>query len=360
MPQVITASQLEELLRAGKAAPSGAILTPGARDLLNGPAPFAAKKPAAPTRPETPILFDRSYDWTPGADPQTPEELQRFFTSPEIEALKVHMCDIGRRLWEKDYTDGNGGNLTWRVGDNMVLCTPTLVSKGFMKPEHLCLVDLEGNQLAGKYKRTSEVNTHLGIMKRQPKAKACCHAHPPHATAFAVAKVRPPTCLIPEAEVFLGQIEIAPYETPGTPENARTVGETAVENQAVLMANHGVITWGKDLEDAYWKMENTDAYCRTIWVASQLGQELTPISPKQAKELIALRKSLGMDDPRENWEECQLCDNAGFRPGFVGGQPAPAGPCAWEAAASSASDVNSEAEALVQAITDQIMAQMAV
>ncbi len=102
------------------------------------------------------------------------------------------MCDIGRRIWEKDYVDGNGGNITIRVGDNLVLCTPTLISKGFMRPEELCLIDLDGRQLAGTRKRTSEALTHLGIMKRQPAAKACVHAHPPHATAFAIANVRHP------------------------------------------------------------------------------------------------------------------------------------------------------------------------
>jgi L-fuculose-phosphate aldolase len=271
--------------------------------------------------------------------------------SPEITVLRERMADIGERIWNKDYVDGNGGNLTIRVGDNLVLCTPTLISKGFMTADDMCLVDLNGTQLAGTRKRTSEVMTHIGIMKRQPKAKACCHAHPPHATAFAVASVIPPTCMIPEAEVFLGQIGLAPYQTPGSPENADTVGEIGVTHQSVLMENHGVITWGKDIEDAYWKMENTDAYCKTVWMASQLnGGKMKTITGSQAKELIEIRKSLGMDDPRENLKECELCDNSEWRPGVVCGipesSPSPSG---------SQPEYDDSAEALVQQITNEIM-----
>jgi L-fuculose-phosphate aldolase len=214
----------------------------------------------------------------------------------------------------------------------------------------MCLVDMEGSQLAGKYKRTSECMTHLAIMKRQPKAKACCHAHPPHGTAFAVAGVQPPTCMIPEAEVFLGQIGLAEYQTPGSPANAEVVGKAAVDHMAVLMVNHGVITWGKDIEDAYWKMENVESYCKTVWVASQLnGGKLLTITGGQAKELIALRKTLGMDDKRAAWKECELCDNAEFQPGTV---------CQIPGSATAPARLDPDAEKLVQALTDQILAGM--
>ena len=261
------------------------------------------------------------------------------------------MCDIGRRMWSKDYTDGNGGNLTIRVGDNLVLCTPTLISKGFMQPSDIALIDMDGKQLAGTRKRTSEAMTHLGIMKRQPMCKACCHAHPPHATAFAVARVQPPTCLIPEADIFLGKIALAPYQTPGSQENADTVGEIGKDNQCVLMLNHGVITWGKDIEDSYWKMENADSYCRTIWVASQLGGELGDgVGGNKAKEFVKIRKMLGMPDNRDGLKECELCDNSDFRPGVACVVPPPASPD------SPAADP--QVEALVAQLTEQIMKQL--
>lgn len=357
MRPVLTAQDIEQLLRTGAPVPADAILTPGARDALKARASLlpgkaapasAAKASAAPAEP---IVPDYEFKWTPGKDPKTPSEIQAFFHSPAIAVLKERMCDIGRRMWAKDYTDGNGGNLTVRVGDNLVLCTPTLISKGFMTPDDIALIDMDGKQLAGARKRTSEAMTHLGIMKRQPLCKACCHAHPPHATAFAVAKVQPPTCLIPEADIFLGKIAIAPYQTPGTPENADTVGEVGKDNQCVLMANHGVITWGKDIEDAYWKMENADAYCKTVWIASQLGVDLGEgVGGSKAKEFVKIRKMLGMPDNRDGLKECELCDNSEFRPGVVCIPQKPvdeSGPAA-----------DPQVEALVATLTEQIMKQM--
>src|SRR5439155_14312638 len=151
-------------------------------------------------------------------------ELEAAFKSPAWHDLKLQICEVGRRLWQRAYVDGNGGNIAVRVGEDIALCTPTLVSKGFMKPEEMCLVDFEGNQLAGTKKRTSEILMHLQIMKRQPKAVATCHCHPPYATGFAVAGLAPPTCMIPEYEVF-ASVAVAPYRTPGTPEMGQLVAD---------------------------------------------------------------------------------------------------------------------------------------
>lgn len=362
MPKILTAREVEALLRAGQSVPADARLTPSARDLVedqrrsgrtfsaSAPKAAASSQSAAPAAPSTP---DLEFRWTPGNDPKSPADIQRFFHSPEIEVIKERMCDIGRRLWAREYTDGNGGNITVRVGDNLALCTPTLICKGFMKPEEMCLVDLDGNQLAGTRKRTSEAMTHFGIMKRQPAAKSCVHAHPPHATAFAIANAEIPTCLIPEAEVFLGKIALAKYQTPGTPENADEVGELGVEHQAILMQNHGVIVWGKDVEDAYWKMENIDSYCKTVAIAGGLGSGLHRFGADKLKDLIGLRKGLGMPDPRADLAECELCnDNSEFRPGAV----CPATPPAAAPAPANAADP--EVEKLVQTLTDEILRQL--
>jgi len=311
MRKVITASDVEQLLRSGASLdsiPADAILTPSARDLL--------RSRRLPARPAS-AVSKADCGCAHAVDLKDPASVGKFFNSPALEAIKAKMCDIGRRMWEKDYVDGNGGNITVRVSDDLVLCTPTLISKGFMQPADMCLIDLEGRQVAGTKKRTSEALTHLGIMKRQPKARACVHAHPPHATAFAVASVVPPPCLIPEAEVFIGKIGLAEYQTPGTPENASAVGHVGVDHQVVLMQNHGVITWGNDAEDAYWKMENIDAYCKTVWIASQLGSGLHSFGPAKLKELIAIRQKLGMDDARLGTKDCELCAPGDFRAAAV-------------------------------------------
>jgi L-fuculose-phosphate aldolase len=355
MKKLYTAREVESLIRGGgspDSIPTDAILTPSAKDAIKEyhrksqlPTQSPAGGGSAGTEPTVP---NHEYHWTPGQDADTPAKINALFNSPEIVRVKQHMVDIGKRIWAQTFVDGNGGNITVRVGDNLALCTPTLISKGFMKMEDICLVDLDGNQLAGRLKRTSEAMTHFGIMKRQPKAKACVHAHPPHATAYAVAGVIPPTCMIPEAEVFLGQIGYAEYRTPGSKENADIVGEAGVNHQSVLMENHGVICWGKDVEDAYWKMENTDSYCKTVWIASQLGKPLKTISGAQAKELIGIREMLGMDDYRKNFKECELCDNSDFTPGVACALPS----------ASAKPAATPETEAAIQQITDMIMKQL--
>jgi L-fuculose-phosphate aldolase len=117
------------------------------------------------------------------------------------------------------------------------------------------------------------------------------------------------------------------------------------------MINHGVITWGKDIEDAFWKMENTDSYCQTVWITSLLGQPKT-ITQGQARELIELRGKLGMDDKRSSWKECELCDNSEFRPGAVCRVTADGA----ESAPAAANQLDPEAEKLVQTLTDRILA----
>jgi len=319
MKTVVTTADIQRMLRAGEdfdSIPADAIITPSARDLMRSrriPARTATATKAPSAAGSAKPMDAHSCDCAATIDVKDAAAVQRFFDSPAVAVLKAKMCDIGRRLWEREYVDGNGGNITVRVAANLVLCTPTLISKGFMTPADMCLIDLDGKQVAGEKKRTSEALTHLGIMKRQPKARACVHAHPVHATAFAVASVIPPPCLIPEAEVFVGKVGLAEYQTPGTIENGNAVGVIGVDHQVVLMQNHGVITWGTDVEDACWKMENIDAYCRTVWIASQLGSGLHSFGTEKMKELIAIRKKLGMDDVRAGTNECKLCDPGDFQ-----------------------------------------------
>ncbi|MBI4660791.1 MAG: class II aldolase/adducin family protein [Verrucomicrobia bacterium] len=349
MKPVISAKDIEDLLRGGgdlKSLPSDAIITPSARDLLRELESRGASKAVSsgadgsdsPVPPATPLSSK-----SPKA------ELEALFNSPYCQDLKLQICDVGRRLWQRAYVDGNGGNIAVRVGEDIALCTPTLVSKGFMKPEDMCLVDFEGHQLAGSMKRTSEILMHLQIMKRQPRAVATVHCHPPYATGFAVAGMAPPTCMIPEYEVF-ASVAVAPYRTPGTPEMGKLVADLVDQHNTILMANHGVVAWSHNgVEDAYFKMEILEAYCRTVLVAAQLGKQPNTFTPAQLQDLLKIKESLGIPDPRHGLKECELCDNNEWRPGVT---------CQAPVKQEAAAGFDAEAEAAVQAITDQIMAQL--
>jgi len=347
MKQVISVRDLEDMLRSGqdfRSLPEDALLTPSARDFLrdqesNGaPKSFSGTEKPKPSGPAKAATTRSSKS-----------EIEAFFNSPQLHELKLQLCDVGRRLWQRAYVDGNGGNLAIKVSEDLVLCTPTLISKGFMKPEDMCLVDLEGNQFAGTRKRTSEILMHLQMMKRQPRMVASAHCHPPYATAFAVAGVQPPTCMIPEFEVF-ASVAIAPYRTPGTPEMGKLVADLVDKHNTILMANHGVVSWSHNsIEDAYFKMEILEAYCRTVLVASQLGKPAKTMTPTQLQDLLKIKEGLGIPDPRYGLKECELCDNEGWRPGVTCGVPTNPG------IGTQAAPADPEAEALIKAITDQIM-----
>src|SRR5438132_1044739 len=217
--------------------------------------------------------------------------------------LKEQICEIGRRVYNRGFAAANDGNITIRLNDKEVLCTPTMVSKGYMKSEDICKVDYDGKQLAGTRKRSSEVLLHLAIYKTRPDVHGVVHCHPPHATAFAVAQEPIPKCILPEVEVFLGEVPMAVYETPGTQKFAETIVPYVKDCNTIILANHGTVSWGPHLEAAYFNSEIIDAYCKILILARQLGP-INYLTDQQTKELLDIKKRLGYDDPRFRCENC--------------------------------------------------------
>src|SRR5947209_6897638 len=236
--------------------------------------------------------------------------------------LKEQICEIGRRLYNRGFAAANDGNITIRLNEKEVLCTPTMVSKGFMKPGDICKVDYDGKQLAGAKRRRSEVLLHLAGYKERQDVNAVVHCHPPHATAFAVAREPIPRCVLPEVEVFLGEVPMARYETPGTQKCAETISPYLKDCNTIILANHGTVTFGPTLENAYFNTEIIDAYCRILILARQLGP-IHYFREQQTKELLDIKKRLGYDDPRFRCENCDLCGNSVFKRGYSEYVPQP-------------------------------------
>jgi len=271
--------------------------------------------------------------------------------------LKEEICEIGRRLYNKGFAAANDGNITIRLNEREVLCTPTMVSKGFMMPEDICKVDYEGKQLAGTRKRTSEVLLHLAVYKTRPDVNAVVHCHPPHATAFAVAQEPIPKCILPEVEVFLGEVPMARYETPGTNKFAETIIPYVRDCNTIILANHGTATFGPNLENAYFNTEIIDAYCRILILARQLGR-VNYFTEGQTKELLDIKKRLGYDDPRFRCENCDLCGNSIFDRGYSEFVPQPNAFDREEENASLRPGDVPDIEKIVQTVTDQVMAAL--
>jgi L-fuculose-phosphate aldolase len=231
---------------------------------------------------------------------------------------------------------------------------------------------MNGDQVAGTRKRTSEINMHLAIYKLRDDVKAVIHSHPPHATAFAVAGVDLPTCIHPEAEVFLGPVHTAKYVTPGDKRLGESIAPFVKDSNTILMGNHGVVCYGHDLENAYYKLEIVDAYSRILILAKQVGS-IQQLTNDEMKELVALKARFGMSDPRTNPDGSvkPISCGADFlaRVGDVATRGRMAGPCGGTTAVPEASGLqraiaalapekisDSDMEQLVQSITDQIMA----
>jgi L-fuculose-phosphate aldolase len=221
--------------------------------------------------------------------------------------LKELMCDIGRRVWQRGYVASNDGNFSIRVGENRVLATPTMVSKGFMKPADIVTLEMNGNQIGGNLKPTSETRFHLGIYEERPDVKAALHVHPPYATAFAIVQDPIPKCVLPEVEIFLGEIPIADYATPGSQGFADSIKPYLQDFNLFLLANHGAIAIGENLEQAYYRMEIVDQYCRILLYAKQLGG-FHQIDQEKMADLFKLKEQFGLSDRRLRTDGDVCCD----------------------------------------------------
>ncbi len=278
-----------------------------------------------------------------------------------LHQIKKEICEIGDRLYKKGFAAANDGNISYRYSENEIVCTPTLITKGFMKPDDLCVVDMEGNQLAGRRKRTSEILLHLAIMKERPEVKSVVHCHPPHATAFGIAREPVPQCVLPEVEIFLGEVPVARYEIPGGKNFADTILPFVNKSNVIILANHGTVSWGPTVEKAYWWTEVLDAYCRMLMLARGLGR-VGYFTEPETRDLLNLKQEWGISDPRNEMQNCDICANDVFRSSWQnsGVEQKAFTPPSFKQTAPAvqnqpAATGEMDQEALIQAITNRVM-----
>lgn len=202
---------------------------------------------------------------------------------------RQQICEIGRRMYERRMVAANDGNISVRLGENAILCTPTGVSKGFMKPEQMCKVDLCGNLIGSDsdIRPSSEIKMHLRVYQRRPDVGAVVHAHPIFATSFAVMGRGLEEPIMPEVIVNFGRVPLAPYGTPSTVEIPDSIESYLAEYEAVLLESHGALTWAEDLLSAYMKMESVEFYAELLYRTTQLGGPRL-LSPERLEKLYEL------------------------------------------------------------------------
>ena len=212
----------------------------------------------------------------------------------EFEVRKL-MCEIGKRVYNRGMVAANDGNFSCKIGPNEILCTPTGVSKGFMTPNMICKIDLKGNvlQTDGVHKPSSEIKMHLRVYEKREDVNAVIHAHPMYATAHAIAGIPLDKQIMPEATIFLGEVPIAPYGLPSTMEIPDAIEPFFDTHDAVLLANHGALSWGIDLMGAYFKMESLEFYAELAYRAQMLGGA-KELPRHEVKRLVELRKSFNV------------------------------------------------------------------
>ena len=204
------------------------------------------------------------------------------------------ILEVGRRMYARGFAAANDGNITCRVSDNTLWTTPTGVSKGYMSEEMLILVDLDGNVLEGTGKPSSELRMHLRVYRENPAILACVHAHPPVASAFAVAGLPLDRPILPEGIVMLGEVPVAPYAQPGTREVPDSIAPFCRTHNAVLLANHGALTWGTELMQAYMRMESLENYAKVILCTDYILHRANELTEEQVDRMVAQRAAGGV------------------------------------------------------------------
>jgi len=202
--------------------------------------------------------------------------------------LRREIVEIGRRVHERGYVAGYDGNISARLDNHRILSTPTTVCKGMMAADDLVICDYEGKKISGRRNVTSEIAMHLLIYKRRPDAQAVVHAHPPTATGYAAAGMPLNKALVSEVVLSFGCIPLAAYGTPGTPELSEALLPLISQYDAVLMANHGVVTCAPDLMRAYFRMETVEHFAKISLVTELLGRQVL-LSDTEVDKLLSAR-----------------------------------------------------------------------
>src|ERR1700730_13807164 len=223
-------------------------------------------------------------------------------------SLRADIVEVGRRMYAREYTDSNAGNISVRLGDDRLLMTPKSVCKGFMTPDRMCTTDLGGRKLQGDRDPSTEMLMHLEVYRQRPDVRAVVHAHPPTATGFAVAGIPLDRAVLAEVLTTLGSVPIAEYATPSTRELPEAVRKYIKAHDGMLLANHGALTVGGDLCAAYYKMETIEHFAKISLVARLLGRE-NLLSREEVMRLQELRGTYGIKAPAPVCADEQAADD---------------------------------------------------
>ncbi|WP_048627481.1 class II aldolase/adducin family protein [Listeria ivanovii] len=208
----------------------------------------------------------------------------------EIEVLKDLICDVCHKMWQQGWVAANDGNVTARLEENMYIATPTGISKSFITPDKLLLINGKGELLEENpegYRLSSEIKMHLRCYEEREDVGAVVHAHPPTATGFALAQIPLDSYSLIESSITIGSVPITPFGTPSTMEVPEAITPYLPEHDVLLLENHGALSVGSDLITAYYRMETLELVAKTMFVARMLrGGEVEKEIPRENLERL--------------------------------------------------------------------------
>ena len=216
--------------------------------------------------------------------------------SKDEEQHRRDICTTGKWMYDRGFIVACEGNVSVRLDEDRILTTPTCMNKGMLGPQDLVITNLQGRQLAGERKFSSEIAMHLLFYRMRPDVNAICHAHPPTATGFAVAGRALDQALLPEVIIGLGKIPLVRYATPGTAELSDAIEPLVPHYDALLLANHGAVTCGPDLLTAFFRMETIEHFAK-ILLAAELAGEPELLSGREVAKLMAARSRYFVTPP---------------------------------------------------------------
>jgi L-fuculose-phosphate aldolase len=220
------------------------------------------------------------------------------------------ICTAGRWIHGRGFVASTDGNISIRLDPRRILTSPTGISKGLMSPDEMVITDLQGRKIVGHREPSSELGMHLLIYLRRPEVNAVCHAHPPIATAHAAAGLPLNKALLSEIVISLGCVPVAQYGTPGTPELSEALEPLVQNYDAILLANHGVVTCGADLLTAFFRMETVEHFAQVSLASEMLGKQVL-LSSRDVEKLLAARARYGTTTAAPVTPSCPVTsDNA--------------------------------------------------
>jgi L-fuculose-phosphate aldolase len=220
--------------------------------------------------------------------------------------LRQAICRFGALAYQRGHLAGADGNLSARMSDGTILVTPAGAMKGFLEPAHIAHVDMQGRELDGGPKPSSEIGIHLVSYLERPDRMAMIHAHPPHAVALSIAEIDMMLPIIPEIIVTIGGTPTTPVATPGTSELPESIRAVVRCSDTLIMKNHGAVCLGTNLMDAFKKLDMIEHTAKILWLAHTVGGGIEPLSPDAVRKLLATRGALGIDTPNTLENRCGL------------------------------------------------------